>query len=240
MNELIKIIKTDNIDTVNARELHGFLESKQHFTDWMKSRIDDFSFIQGVDFIDHKNMTQYNQIDSVDYFLTVDMAKELSMVERNDKGKEARQYFIKMENIAKQAGFKKPETLASVASEAKTICDIFGFKNNQMILSVDQYVKRKTGESPLELMGQTHLLADSQDRILTPTEIGKKLGSSGMKINLLLKKAGLQNKDGKLWAMTKNGKEYGILFDTGKKSGGVPVQQLKWNSAVIAIIEELA
>jgi len=86
---------------VNARELHIVLESKQDFSTWLKKRIADYEFLQDVDFIiPQKNGTQKSITygnDKIDYHLTLDMAKELSMVERNAKGKQARRYFIECE-----------------------------------------------------------------------------------------------------------------------------------------------
>ncbi len=85
----------DSIQTVNARELHAFLESKQRFSDWIKARIDKYEFTQDVDFVAiHNPMTSP---PSVEYHISLDMAKELSMVERNEKGKAARKYFIEIE-----------------------------------------------------------------------------------------------------------------------------------------------
>jgi len=92
--------------TVNARELHTFLESKQQFADWIKRRIEEYGFTQGVDFTASQNYealetSTYGQ-GKIDYFITIDMAKELSMVERTAKGKEARQYFIACEKALRQ------------------------------------------------------------------------------------------------------------------------------------------
>ena len=81
--------------TVNARELHAFLESKQEFSNWIKNRIEDYGFLDGVDFLTNLSKTQGRP--RIDYFLSLDMAKELSMVERNAQGKQARQYFIDCE-----------------------------------------------------------------------------------------------------------------------------------------------
>jgi phage anti-repressor protein/phage antirepressor YoqD-like protein len=104
VNELIKIDRQEvagqNIQTVNARDLHEFLESKQQYADWIKNRIKKYDFVDGVDFTSvHKIM---NGAPAIDHHLSLDMAKELSMVERNAKGKEARQYFIECERVAKQ------------------------------------------------------------------------------------------------------------------------------------------
>ncbi len=107
MNELIKVnleeINNQQVKTVNARELHKFLKSKQQFADWIKKRIKQYDFIEGVDFVCfHKKMKANNAI-LTEYYLSLDMAKELSMVERNERGKEARQYFIECEKIAQQS-----------------------------------------------------------------------------------------------------------------------------------------
>lgn len=93
-------IGNDVKDTVNARELYAFLEVKSEFRNWMKNRIEDFDFVENQDFVTvGKNLPSGGRQN--DYHLTIDMAKELSMVERNDKGKQARQYFIECERRAK-------------------------------------------------------------------------------------------------------------------------------------------
>ena len=89
------------MNTVNARELWAKLESKQQFADWIKARIEKWRFVEGTDYAVHKIMTQYNQVDSINYFISLDMAKELSMVENNDQGRQARRYFIACEKTAK-------------------------------------------------------------------------------------------------------------------------------------------
>ncbi len=91
-----------SVQTVNARELHAFLEVKSEFRNWIKNRIDDFGFVEKQDFTTvGKSLPSGGRQN--DYFLTIDMAKELSMVERNDKGKQARQYFIECERRANAA-----------------------------------------------------------------------------------------------------------------------------------------
>ena len=96
MNELIPLqpqtINGNIVETVSARELHAFLESKQQFTTWIKNRISEYDFIENQDFVcvSQKNETQRTdgQVGvsvSHEYYITLDMAKELSMVERNDQ-----------------------------------------------------------------------------------------------------------------------------------------------------------
>ena len=95
MNELIKIEVKEGKETVNARVLHSFLESKQDFSTWIKNRIDKYGFIIGSDFTDHKFVERGTT--KIDYHISIDMAKELSMVENNEKGREARRWFISRE-----------------------------------------------------------------------------------------------------------------------------------------------
>ena len=99
MNELIKIEERDGIETVNARELHEFLESGRQFGNWITQRIESYGFVEGVDFTINKFVI--GKATQKDYYISIDMAKELSMVENNEKGKEARQYFIAVEKKAK-------------------------------------------------------------------------------------------------------------------------------------------
>ena len=125
MTELFVLVNVAGQQTVNARELHAFLGNKMHFADWIKKRIADYGFVENVDYVrvelaagfamaqtggdfadilhEQKNETQetstcdFGQRGRIEYALSLDMAKELSMVERNAKGKQVRQYFIDCE-----------------------------------------------------------------------------------------------------------------------------------------------
>ncbi len=98
-----RIITGKPTQCVNARKLHIFLESNQEYSNWIKNRISAYGFVQDEDFcltkISSKGRGGHN---AKDHFLTLDMAKELAMVERNEKGREARRYFIKCEKQLKQ------------------------------------------------------------------------------------------------------------------------------------------
>ncbi|MBU2764951.1 hypothetical protein HAP94_01765 [Acidithiobacillus ferrivorans] len=90
------------VQTVNARELHTFLEVGKDFSTWITDRIKQFRFVENQDFIidSPKSGNQTGRggdRKTKEYAFTLDMAKELSMVERTPKGKEARQYFIECE-----------------------------------------------------------------------------------------------------------------------------------------------
>ena len=103
MNELIPLqpqtINGNAVETVSARELHAFLESKQDFSTWIKNRIEKYGFVENVDYtLFHKKMEQVSGAKHlIEYFVSIGMAKELAMVENNDKGKQARKYFIECE-----------------------------------------------------------------------------------------------------------------------------------------------
>ncbi len=113
MTELIKISEYNGKRAVNARELHQFLESKQDFSTWIKARIEKYGFAEKQDFEVFNNFVENPQggRPSIEYALSVDMAKELSMVENNEKGRLARKYFIECEKIAREG------TLASYQIE---------------------------------------------------------------------------------------------------------------------------
>jgi phage anti-repressor protein len=104
-NIIISNLGQEQVNTVNARDLHEFLESKQEFRHWIKNRIEQYGFTENVDYVTSDKIIRGNE--TKDYHLSLDMAKELSMVERNAKGKKARQYFIECEKKAKQAPITK-------------------------------------------------------------------------------------------------------------------------------------
>ncbi|WP_340574984.1 antA/AntB antirepressor family protein [Escherichia coli] len=86
---------------VNARNLHEFLEVRRDFSTWIKNRITEYGFAVDVDYIlVHQNggiKGRGGDRRSKDYHLTLDTAKELAMVERNEKGRQIRRYFIECE-----------------------------------------------------------------------------------------------------------------------------------------------
>lgn len=109
MTELIplhpRLIGVEQVETVNARDLHAFLGVGRDFSTWIKERIAAFQFVEDVDFAAFDtappNWGAGNRGARTEYALTLDMAKELSMVERSERGKQARQYFIACERALK-------------------------------------------------------------------------------------------------------------------------------------------
>ena len=104
MNELISLQPHATLtQAVNARELHTFLEVQTRFNDWIAARITDYAFVENQDYVrfTENSVKPQGGRPSIGYFISLDMAKELSMVERNEQGKEARRYFIECEKRLK-------------------------------------------------------------------------------------------------------------------------------------------
>lgn len=104
----------------DARDLHQFLQVGRDFSSWIKGRIEQYGFVEGEDFYSVLSKTQGQEGDvcspdlgskterrgghnRTDYHLTLDMAKELAMVENNDQGRQVRRYFIAMEREARES-----------------------------------------------------------------------------------------------------------------------------------------
>ncbi|SAM71673.1 Phage antirepressor protein [Cardiobacterium hominis] len=83
---------------VDARTLHAFLEVGRDFSNWIKARIFDYDFVENQDYV--LTLAKKGERQNVivhEYHLTLDMAKELAMVERSERGRQVRRYFIALE-----------------------------------------------------------------------------------------------------------------------------------------------
>jgi anti-repressor protein len=187
-NELIKI--DPNTKAVSARELYVFLEIQSEFSHWIK-RMFDYGFVENQDFnsviFDEVRFEGNRQVKRQvhDYALTLDTAKEISMLQRNDKGKQARQYFIEVE---KQ--LHRPQELS----------------RKEMLLQMLQAEEEK--EAMQQRIGELAPKADYCDKVLssvseiTTSTIAKELGMSAQRMNSELYKRGVhfQNSDG-VWVL---------------------------------------
>ncbi len=97
MEELIKVSYDNERPTVSARDLHEFLGIGTHFKDWFP-RMCEYGFTEEVDYTPLIFEHPQNGQPTKDYQLTIEMAKEICMLQRNEKGKQARQYFIQLES----------------------------------------------------------------------------------------------------------------------------------------------
>lgn len=114
--ELIKITTNENGEQlVSGRELHEFLEVSTPYTQWF-DRMKEYGFTENVDFIGLSQKSEKPQggRPTTDHAMTLDMAKEISMIQRTEKGKQARQYFIQVEKEYKEIQKKLPNTREAI------------------------------------------------------------------------------------------------------------------------------
>ena len=99
MTNIIKITKNEignaELNSVNARDIHNYLQVKTRFNDWINRAITKYDFKENIDFYSFLSKTSGRP--EKEYIVTMDMAKELAMLENNPKGKETRKYFINCE-----------------------------------------------------------------------------------------------------------------------------------------------
>ena len=93
-------INEELVQTVNARELHAFLESKQDFSTWIKARIDQYGFVENQDFTRIIKKMESNNATIIDYHINLDMCKQIAMIERNEKGNAIRKYISSVASIS--------------------------------------------------------------------------------------------------------------------------------------------
>ncbi|EAH6725698.1 phage antirepressor Ant [Campylobacter coli] len=98
------------INSANAREIFQFLNSEQEYSNWIKNRISHYNFIENQDYIIEIVYTKGRP--RKEYYVTLDMAKELCMVENNEKGRQARRYFIECEKRLKNLEQEQMQKLA--------------------------------------------------------------------------------------------------------------------------------
>jgi len=146
MDMIIKVnYENPNRPTVSGRELHKGLEVKTAYKDWFP-RMCEYGFTEGVDF----NPLKFEQVqiegnrsvsrEIIDHQLTIDMAKELCMIQRSDKGKEYRQYFIECEKA-----WNSPEAIMARALQ---------WANSQLETALEQNKQLELTNSQLTVDNQ--------------------------------------------------------------------------------------
>ena len=208
MNELISLnqsaINGELQQTVNARELHAFLEVQTRFNDWITKRVRDYDFQENQDFliVTEKKVTMTDAGEKAtlikEYYITLDMAKEVAMIENNEKGRGVRQYFITCEKLAKQA------STASISEQLKVaqigllnrVLDEFGDKispqarETLLLVGSEKFLGISTGYRP-PVAQQTY----------SASEIGERLGISGNKVGRLTKAHNLKTEEYGIWVL---------------------------------------
>lgn len=181
MNELINVTLNENHEpVVSGRQLHETLGVKTRYNDWF-NRMTEYGFVENQDYIaiTQKRVTaQGNATSQVDHVIKLDMAKEIAMIQRTDKGKEVRKYFIQVEK-----DFNSPEKImARALLMADKKIKLLESENENLLIELEEANKNA---DYLDLILQTK---DS----LTITQIAQDYGISARKMNQLLKQERIQ------------------------------------------------
>lgn len=134
---------------------------------------------------------------------------------------------------------KEVPVVAKAFRALASMAKVLGLSPNQAALSAAQSLRANYKVDVIELLALPGLESPSQERHMSPTEIGKPLGVSARAINIALVEAGLQFKgeDGN-WRPTEKGRPYAVYVDTTKKHhNGTPIQQLRWLESVSGLLD---
>ncbi len=191
MKELIKITDRYGEQVVSARELHKFLEVDSVFTTWCK-RMFEYGFEDGKDFVSILEESTGGR-RKTDFALTLDTAKEISMLQRSEKGKQARQYFIDMEKKAREGVVKLPSTkeLAEMVIQAE---------EEKERLRIEGELKDKQLKIQAPKVEYHDQVLQSKSTY-TVNQIAKELGTSAKTLNKTLAELKVQYKQSGVWLL---------------------------------------
>jgi anti-repressor protein len=210
-NELIKIETNENgQQTVSGRELHEFLEVVTRYNDWFQ-RMTEYGFVSGIDYDEinievdtQKRVRTYKQKDHI---MTIDMAKEISMLQRTEKGKQARRYFIACE---KQLQAKQDSYLIADPIERAKAWIAEQEKVRALTTTVKVQEQQINELKPKASYYDTILQNKS---LMTITQIAKDYGMTAREMNKLLHNYKIQYKQSNQWlAITTKWTQKGRLF----------------------------
>lgn len=196
MDELIRINYDSERPTVSGRELHDALGISSNYTTWFK-RMCEYGFAEGTDYeavFQKWNTAQGNETTQSDHLLSIDMAKQLCMIQRTDIGRKFRQYFIKVEE-----SWNSPEAVMARALQ---------FANQQLALLTHQNeaLTEKVavqGQQILEMKPKVSyydVVLNCKDLIST-SAIAKDYGKSAIWMNRYLHEKRVQFKQGDIWLL---------------------------------------
>lgn len=157
---------------VSARELHDFLSGGERFSKWFE-RMVSYGFQINIDYVGCTRWYAPANQELQDYFLSVDMAKEISMIQRSDKGRQARQYFI---NCERQAQANSPVIPQSFADALQ--------------LAADQARQLELGKPKINHYDNVVERAG----LLNATQVAQKVRLSAVAMNKVLDELGVYNK----------------------------------------------
>lgn len=208
MTNLISITNTNGLQTVSARELHEKLVVKAKFADWIKRMI-DYGFEEGKDYLsllkNEKRETGATHI--TEYFITVDMAKEICMIQRSEIGKKIRQYFIECE---KQLREETPKVLYARPVEEVQLERAQLLTNLIEFTPIDTYKQILAAYATKELSGQFLLPLPKAPKVtFTATQLANEFGVSIQKIGSIANanNVKVENNGEWIWDRAKSGKQ---------------------------------
>ncbi len=214
MNELISVNYENDNPTVLGRNLHETLEIKTAYKDWFP-RMCEYGFSENIDYlaIAQKRATaQGNETTYTDHQLTIDMAKQICMIQRTDKGRQCREYFL---NVEKQWNIPEAVMARALRMADKRISEL----------------THTNTELQAKLQEQKLLTAPTPERLYTTTEIAQSYGMTVKRFNLLLGVKGLLYCENKRWHLYYKHKDRGLT--TKKKTW------LRWTAKGLRTIQEL-
>ena len=181
------LVGNEQVPTVSARALHRWLGNRLEFAHWIEALIAQFGFVQDVDFtiakIGERESFALDQLPSdTDYRLTLDMAKELSIIERNQKGRQARQYFIAGEQRLK-ASAPAPEIQQILCDPNKLRMVLLDFTERMIAMET------KAAEDAPKVAFHDALVGAANTQSIQ--EVAKVLGVGAVKFFEWLRRAGL-------------------------------------------------
>jgi anti-repressor protein len=182
MKELINITEVNQTKVVSARELHLFLEVETQFRTWIE-RMFEYGFVENQDFTRANIYVRGNE--AKDYALKLDCAKEISMIQRNEKGKQARHYFIEVEKKAKTQTPLEMLKIAVSELEQKEIQIKLQEKQLQISAPKVEYFEKVL----------------QSESTYTTTLIAKELGMSAAALNKILCDNKVQYKQSDTWVL---------------------------------------
>ena len=200
MNGLIKVDYSSGNPLVSARELHDFLEVGADFRHWFP-RMCEYGFVSGQDFnmvkIDRVQQEGTRMVSRIvdDALLTIDMAKEICMLQRNEKGKIARRYFLRLEK-----DWNSPE---KVMARALQIAD-----RQIKSLEVQVGIQQQQIAEMQPKASYYDIVLNCKDLVAIST-IAKDYGWSARRMNSYLHEKGVQYRQGDIWLLYQQYAEMG-------------------------------
>lgn len=174
MKALIKITTTPNGQVVSARELHKFLEASERFSNWIDRQF-QYGFEEGLDYIGCKEFNTLANQELNDFALTLDCAKEISMLQKSEKGKQARKYFIECEKNLKNGVYQLPKTF----SEALRLLADTTEQKEHALIQLNEAKQEIEANKPKVLFANT--VSGSSNSILV-RQFAKDLCNNGFEI----------------------------------------------------------